>query len=433
MSFGMSFGIDKDENVYVDNQLEKTIIGEMLLEAKAMRLALDELKVSDFTVLAYKQVFDVCVLLDTKGKAIDPIVIVGEFSTDDKGDIKNLLYSCIQDIVSTTAYAEHIAMLRKLSARRQTHLKLRAIECALEEDADGNNIQSLVEDLAISSDFADHKTEISSSEAFERFVSDIGKPKLRYRTGISAIDKLVKLGKGHYFVIGARPSQGKTALSLQMAVSMAERHKVVYFSFETSADRLYERILARSANLDYGAIVNGTMSDEDVEKVKVLQPYFETISFVTIEAAGMTVEQIKATAVKHRADIIFIDYLGLVSTSSVVSSSYERTTLISMALHNLAQKTGITIVALCQLSRQANKAEPDMSTLRDSGQIEQDADEIMFIHTPDEENKKRKKLIVAKNKDGECGAVDVEFIGKHQRFQKPFDPTNGEYTDVPFN
>ena len=69
-----------------------------------------------------------------------------------------------------------------------------------------------------------------------------------------------------------------------------------------------------------------------------------------------------------------------------------------MALHNLAQKTGITVIALCQLSRQANKAEPDMTALRDSGQIEQDADEILFIHTPDEEPEKRheKKLIVAK-------------------------------------
>ena len=146
----------------------------------------------------------------------------------------------------------------------------------------------------------------------------------------------------------------------------------------------------------------------------------------------MTVEQVKATAVKHKADIVFIDYLGLVGTSTVVGNSYERTTLISMALHNMAQKTGITVVALCQLSRQANKTEPDMSTLRDSGQVEQDADEIMFIHTPDEDNKQNKRLIIAKNKDGECCAFDIEFIGKYQRFQKPFEPNEEGYTDIPF-
>jgi replicative DNA helicase len=213
---------------------------------------------------------------------------------------------------------------------------------------------------------------------------------------------------------------------------MAERHKVLYFSFETSADRLYERIMARTANVDYGKIIEGSLTDADVEKMQNLQPYFEAIDLVTIEAAGMTVEQVKATAIKHRADVVFIDYLGLVATPNTINGAYERTTLISMALHNMAQKTGITVVALCQLSRVANKSEPDMAALRDSGQIEQDADEVLFIHTPDDDNKKDKKLIVAKNKDGESGIyISVEFIGKYQRFQKPFE-VGEEYTDVPF-
>ncbi len=431
MPTGMMLGIDAESNFFIDSQLEKTIIGEMLTDDDVMRTALDELRVNDFSVHQYRRVFEVCVVLDNRGKAIDPLVIVGEFATDEKGDIKNLLYACASEVVTTVAYAEHIAMLKKVSARRRAYQKLLTIGDAIEGDADGESIQTLVDDLAVSVDFVEKKTEVNSAEGFSRFVDGIGKPKQHFKTGISAMDNLVKIGKGHYFVIGARPSQGKTALSLQMAVSMAERHKVLYFSFETSADRLYERIMARQANVDYGKIVNGTMSDLEVEKIKTLQPYFQNIDLMTIEAAGMTVEQIKATAIKHHADIIFVDYLGLVGTSTVVGNSYERTTLISMALHNMAQKTGIAIIALCQLSRQANKAEPDMTSLRDSGQIEQDADEVLFIHTPDEDNRKEKKLIVAKNKDGECGAFDIEFIGKYQRFQKPFETTE-EYTDIPF-
>lgn len=432
MPTGTTLGIDKDENFFVDNQLEKTIIGEMLTNAEAMRMSLDELKVSDFSVHQYRRVFETCVVLDNRGKAIDPLVIVGEYPTNEKGEIMNLLFSCANEVVTTVAYAEHVAMLKKLSARRRAYQKLRIIGDAIEDDADGENIQGLVDDLAVSVDFAERKTEVDSADGFGRFVESIGKPKQHYRTGISAMDNLVKIGKGHYFVIGARPSQGKTALSLQMAVSMAERHKVLYFSFETSADRLYERIMARSANVDYGKIVEGTLSDNEIEKIKSLQVYFENINLMTIEAAGMTVEQIKSTAIKHHADIVFIDYLGLVSTSTVVGSSYERTTLISMALHNMAQKTGITVVALCQLNRVANKAEPDMTSLRDSGQVEQDADEVLFIHTPDEDNRQNKKLIVAKNKDGECGQFDIEFIGRYQRFQRPLE-TEEEYTDIPFN
>ena len=433
MPIGTMLGADKDGNFFVDNQLEKTIIGDMLLDADAMRLALDELRIKDFSIHQYRRVFEVCVVLDNQGKAIDPLVIVGEFPTEEKGTMRNVLFECANEIVTTVAYSEHIAMLKKISARRQAYQKLLTIGNAIEEDADGSNIQNLVDDLAVSVDFAEKKTEVDSSEGFNRFVDALGKPKEYYRTGVQAVDSMVKLGKGHYFVIGARPSQGKTALSLQMAVSMAERHKVVYFSFETSADRLYERIMARAANVDYGKIVEGNISELEAEKIQNLQVYFENINLMIVEASGMTVEQVKATAIKHHADIVFIDYLGLVGTSSVVGNAYERTTLISMALHNLAQKTGITIVALCQLSRQANKTEPDMSTLRDSGQVEQDADEILFIHTPDDEDKAKKKLLIAKNKDGECGGFDIEFIGKYQRFQKPFESwEEQEYTDVPF-
>lgn len=423
-----------DDNFFVDSHLEKTIIGEMLLDADALRKALDELRVSDFSVYQYKRIFEAAVILDGEGKTIDPLVIAGKFSTDEKGDIKNLLLACASEVISTAAHAEHIAMLKRVSARRRAYQKLTAISGAIEEDADPESIQSLVDDLAVNVNFGERKAEVDSSVGFNRFIESIGKKKEYFRTGLTALDKQMKIGKGHFFVIGARPSQGKTALSLQMAVSMAERHKVLYFSFETSADRLFDRIVARTANVDYGRIINGELSEMDVEKVRNLQPYFKALNLITVEAAGMTVEQIKATAVKHHADVVFVDYLGLVSTSMPVNSSYERTTQISMALHNLAQKTGITIIALCQLSRQANKSEPDMTALRDSGQIEQDADEILFIHTPDEEPEKRheKKLIVAKNKDGECGTfIAVEFIGKYQRFQKPFESAE-EYSDIPF-
>lgn len=422
-----------DGNFFVDNQLEKTVIGDMLCNPDAMRSALDELRILDFSVYQYKRIFEACVILDNEGRPIDSLVIVGRFSTEEKSEIKNLLWACAQETVSTEAYAEHISMLKKLSARRRIYQKLGNIGEAIENDADAGNIQSLVDDLAVNMDFGEKKTEVNSQQGFNRFIETIGQKKEYFRTGLTLLDKQIKIGKGHYFVIGARPSQGKTALSLQMAVNMAERHKVLYFSFETSADRIFDRIIARTVNIDYGRIVNGELSELYIEKVKKLQPYFDAINLVIIEAAGMTVEQIKATAIKHHADVIFIDYLGLVSTSTPVNNSYERTTLISMALHNMAQKTGIAIVALCQLSRQANKAEPDMTALRDSGQIEQDADEILFIHTPDEEPEKRheKKLIVAKNKDGECGTfISVEFIGKYQRFQKPYE-TAEEYSDVP--
>lgn len=420
--------------LFADALLEKTIIGETLLNSEALRTALDELRINDFVVERFRAIFTAMIAIDSRGKNIDPLVIVAEFPESEKAEIKNLLYSCASEIVSTVAYAEHIELLKKKSARMWAYQKTLAIRDALEEDLAPAELQMLVDDLAINSDLSERKIEVNSSKGFSQFIANIGRPKEYFRTGIIPLDNRMKIGKGHYFVIGARPSQGKTALSLQMAVNMSERHKVIYFSFETSSDRLYERIIARSANIDYGKIVNGGISEPEINKIKNTQAYFEALDLLIVEAAGMTVEQVRATATKHHADIIFIDYLGLVATSTSVNNAYERTTQISMALHNMAQRTGIAIVALCQLSRQANKAEPDMSSLRDSGQIEQDADEIVFIHTPDDENKQDKRLIVAKNKDGECGtSIVVEFVGKYQRFQKPFEASDAEYTDIPFS
>lgn len=422
-----------NDELFVDAQLEKTIIGEMLINADAMRLALDELRINDFIVDGYRDVFSVAVSLDGRGKHIDPLVIVSEFAESDKARIKNLLASCAAEVVTTAAYVEHIELLKKNAARMRAYQKTLAIRNALEEDEDANIVQVLVDDLAVSANLAEKKTEISSIKGFEMFLENVKNKKDYFKTGIIPLDNRVKIGKGHYFVIGARPSQGKTALSLQMAVSMSERHKVVYFSFETSSDRLYERIVARVANVDYGKIVNGDVSDLELKKIKEIKAYFDALDLLIVEASGMTVEQVRATAIKHHADVIFIDYLGLVATSIPVNNSYERTTQISMSLHNMAQKTGIAIVALCQLSRQANKTEPDMSSLRDSGQIEQDADEIVFIHTPDDDQRQNKILIVAKNKDGECGTcIAVEFIGRYQRFQRPAAEFTEELRDIPF-
>lgn len=433
MNLEKKFGIDFEKS-FVDIQLEKTIIGEMLIDADAMRLALDKLRINDFAVDRFKRIFETAVILDGRGKTIDPLVIAGEFPTSEKAEIKNLMVSCVADIVTTAAYAEHIEMLKKNSARLRAYQKALAVSGALEEDADPEQVQFLVDDLAVNVDFSDKKTEVNSINGFNRFFENIGSKKEYFKTGIKAVDNVLKIGKGHYFVIGARPSQGKTALSLQMAVNMSERHKVVYFSFETSSDRLYERIVARVANVDYGKIVNGDVSDLDLKKIKEIKAYFDALDLLIVEASGMTVEQVRATAIKHHADVIFIDYLGLVATSIPVNNSYERTTQISMSLHNMAQKTGIAIVALCQLSRQANKTEPDMSSLRDSGQIEQDADEIVFIHTPDDDQRQNKQLIIAKNKDGECGTcIAVEFIGRYQRFQRPAAEFTEELRDIPFS
>ena len=129
-------------------------------------------------------------------------------------------------------------------------------------------------------------------------------------------------------------------------------------------------------------------------------------------AAGWTAEQIKSKAVQAQAEIIFVDYLTLMKSSG--KTPYERATQISMDLHTLAQQMGITVIALAQLNR-AGKGAPDMTSLKESGQIEQDAYAILLIHWPDQEDSTR-ELIIAKNKEGQTGKTTIAFDGRRQTF-----------------
>ena len=139
-----------------------------------------------------------------------------------------------------------------------------------------------------------------------------------------------------------------------------------------------------------------------------------------VDAAGWTVQQIKSKAVQLRAEIIIIDYLSLIRGEG--KSLYERVTNISMELHTLAQANRIAVIALSQLNR-AGKDEPDMTSLRESGQIEQDADVILLLHEIGRSVLDReaggdadRRLIIAKNKEGMTGAITLNFQGEYQRF-----------------
>lgn len=145
------------------------------------------------------------------------------------------------------------------------------------------------------------------------------------------------------------------------------------------------------------------------------------LNFEIVEAAGYNIEQIRAKAIQLNADIIFIDYLGLIQGAG--RTIYEKTTQISMDIHTMAQQLNKVVFALVQLNRETEHSDkrPTMANLRDSGQIEQDADIIMLLHKPDEKIKEMKNegtrdLIICKNKEGKTGLVPLHFDGDKQRF-----------------
>lgn len=227
-------------------------------------------------------------------------------------------------------------------------------------------------------------------------------------TGIPVIDRYLNLSPGNLFIIGGRLSAGKTALSLQMACEMARKgYKVCYFSLETDPDTLTARIIANRLALPLSDVKAKTVPQSSLDDLAELH----RLPLFIRSASGKGAGWIKAQAQRMKAQVVFIDYLQLL-TASKAKDRYQQITSISIALHELAQTTGILVVALAQLNRNAAHASPSTADLKESGQLEQDADAILLLSA----DKEQYQAILAKNKEGRVGEIPLTFDKARQRF-----------------
>ena len=215
-------------------------------------------------------------------------------------------------------------------------------------------------------------------------------------TGLRVLDNNLHLMPGNFVVIGGRPSAGKTALSLQLACEIAKNgRKVAYFSLETDPDTLYARIIANQLGVPLHTVKNKTVSIDELDRL---------------------------AAIKMQAKVVFIDYLQLIHQAGA-KDRYSAVTEISMALHEFAQSTGTLVIALAQLNRETARAgiPPTAADLRESGQIEQDADAIILL-AQNVTTKKRPEqhyhFALEKNKEGNVGSLDITFQMETQQFKE---------------
>lgn len=233
------------------------------------------------------------------------------------------------------------------------------------------------------------------------------------KTGLERLDEALHISPGDFIVIGGRPSAGKTALSLQIAASMAKQdYTVYYFSLETSKRKLGARLMANQIYCPLDTVKNKAVSLNEIDG----QAKNMKMPLYIRSASGKNVAWMKAQALRKKAQVIFVDYLQLIHETGA-KDRYAAITTISIALHELAQTTGIVVVALAQLNRNPSKpgATPTNSDLRESGQIEQDADAIILLSG---DNPDKYLFRLSKNKEGEIGDLPITFNKQIQRFQE---------------
>ena len=238
-------------------------------------------------------------------------------------------------------------------------------------------------------------------------------------TGLRVLDNNLHLVPGNFVVIGGRPSAGKTALSLQLACEIAKNgRKVAYFSLETDPDTLYARIIANQLGVPLHTVKNKTVSIDELDRLAAIKKY----PLFVRSAAGKSVGWIRTQSIRMQAKVVFIDYLQLIHQAGA-KDRYSAVTEISMALHEFAQFTGTLVVALAQLNRETARAgiPPTAADLRESGQIEQDADAIILL-AQNVTTKKRPEqhyhFALEKNKEGNVGSLDITFQMETQQFKE---------------
>ena len=245
-------------------------------------------------------------------------------------------------------------------------------------------------------------------ELVDNYVRKLNEKPKYIPSGIPVLDKHLHLAPGNLFIIGGRPSAGKTALSLQMACEQSRLgFRVCYFSLETDPDTLTARVIANRLAVPLADVKNKSVPQSDLDGLAELHK----LPLFIRSASSKGVGWVKAQAQRMQAQVVFIDYLQLLRQAGA-KDRYTAVTQLSMDLHELAQTTGILVVALAQLNRNAAHAAPSTADLRESGQVEQDADAILLLSSDGE----RYQAILAKNKEGRVGEVPLTFDKTRQRF-----------------
>lgn len=392
---------------------EESLIGAMLV---APELVLPEtvlaLSPEEFGCAEYRNAYTACRDLYNEGRPVDIVTVLGRLGDE----YRTVLVRAVEATPTARNFRDYLELVKQSAQRTAAGEQTARLLEALETGEDIPTCRAIaVRACEALSDAAQDRT-MSAKDGFVRFAVTKTQPRQYIRTGIARLDRAAYIDRGDYIIIGGRPSSGKTALTLQIALHMAREYQVVYFSLETSAEKIFDRLVCSFSQVDFGLIKKQEIPDEAWTRIAGDFTPFSRLRLHVVEAAGWTVAQIRAKAVQLGAQVIFVDYLSLIRSRG--GSLYERVSNISTDLHTLAQQSRMAVIALSQLNREG-KGEPDMTHLRESGQIEQDADVILLLHNTNPLDKcAPRELIVAKNKEGNVGKIPLCFEGSLQTFRE---------------
>ena len=424
---------------------EQAVLGSMLIDERCIKDVMDKLQPDDFYLRQNREIFDTIYSMFVYSKPIDGITVCEEMQkngTYDDQTTRSYLAQLMEITPTSANVMEYVEIVRDKSLMRrmaqaaaeitamvqegvgEAHDMLEAAEQKIYAIRRGRSAQDMVPISTVLPDVLDHLNEMSERE---------GTKIAGLSTGLSAVDaKISGLNKSDLVLLAARPGMGKTSMALNVALNVAKDTKqtVAIFSLEMSKEQLATRLLSSEALVENTRLINGDLRETDWVKIADAASALSRTDIRIDDNPLLTVADMNAKC--RRLDnlgLVVIDYLQLMTSAGGKQahsgeSRQQAVSDISRMLKIMAKELNVPVICLSQLSRANEKRDdkrPMLSDLRESGAIEQDADIVMFLfredyYSPDSEKRNIAECIVAKNRHGETGKVELRWMPEYTTF-----------------
>lgn len=430
-------------------EAEQAVLGSIIIDPKSLNEIATQMKPEYFYIPQHKEIYTALSSMYELSQTIDFISLLEKLKKDgvyDEAGGKAYLTQLVQTVPSAANVLTYVAIIREryyaraLMGAAQNIIKdinentmdsgklLDSAEQRIYEIREGRDITGLTHiKQVIESETYDRLSKLSNPETREDY---IGIP-----CGISALDKMLTgLNKSDLIILGARPGMGKTSFALNIARNVAVNggKTVCFFSLEMSREQLAQRMLSSEAGIKSEKLRTGELDADEWTRLAQAGANLSKADIYFDETSTITVPEMKAKLRRMRkVDLVIIDYLGLMKSARPIDNRVQEVSEITRNLKIMAKELRVPVIACAQLSRgteaKGKSHKPVLADLRDSGSIEQDADIVLFLYREkyydnekdDDQDKgdpNQAECIVAKNRHGEIGSVDLYWDGQYTRF-----------------
>lgn len=427
---------------------EKATLGALLLDWTSINEVVQYLRKDNFYSQQNQLIYESLLNLFSKGTRGDLLTLIDDLTKS--GNLEKAggtaYITSLTDSVPTSANVDYYAKIVLDQSTRRNLIKISSEIKAdsYDETKESRSILEEVEQKVFKLTDTNQTTKVMGMDEIIPKTINIIDARFKNKnafsgiaSGITKLDSMTSgFQKSEMIIVGARPSMGKTALAMSMMENIAINKKIPcgFFSLEMSADQIGQRLLSQVARIQGTKLKSGLLKFEDFKKLQDAAGECFNAPLYIVDTPNMKLLDLRAMArrmrVNQKVEIIFIDYIGLITPENTEAPLHEQQSMISKSLKSLARELEIPIVVLCQVARSAEGNEPGLAELRGSGSIEQDADMVMFIHGDRSRNKETNEgynpvqdrtLIVAKQRNGPIGDVKVRFFSNYTKFENAAD------------